>query len=83
MKDKIIDINELSDSRELLETREAPGIRWFIFALCNIIAFFLIFSNFFYIDEYSKQQFEIKTDSVESNVKSEDLVVTASEEGAS
>ena len=70
MKDKIIDINELSDSRELLETREAPGIRWFIFALCIIIASFLIFSNFFYIDEYSKQQFEIKTDSVESNVKS-------------
>ena len=70
MKDKIIDINELSDSRELLETREAPGIRWFIFALCIIIASFLIFSNFFNIDEYSKQQFEIKTDSVESNVKS-------------
>ncbi|MBO4863983.1 MAG: HlyD family efflux transporter periplasmic adaptor subunit [Eubacterium sp.] len=69
MKDKIIEINELSDSRELLETQEAPGIRWFIFALCIIIASFLIFSNFFNIDEYSKQQFEIKTDSVESNVK--------------
>lgn len=70
MRDKIIEISELSDSRELMESREAPGIRWFIFVLCIILISFLVFANYFYIDVYSRQEFEIKTDSVESTVKS-------------
>lgn len=33
MKGIVIDLKDITDSREVMESKESPGIRWFIYIL--------------------------------------------------
>ncbi|WP_124098834.1 HlyD family efflux transporter periplasmic adaptor subunit [Ruminococcus sp. Marseille-P6503] len=70
MKGIVIDINDITDSREVMESKESPKIRWFIYILIIIIAAAVIFACFFEIDEYTKATGEIKTQKASSSVMS-------------
>lgn len=68
MKGITVDISEISDSREVMESKESPKIQWFIYILLIFILCGVIFACFFEIDEYSKISGEIKTFSASSSV---------------
>ncbi len=61
MKGIILDINEITDSREIMESKEPPRICWFIYILLFILVSAVILSCFFELDEYSKVTGEVKT----------------------
>lgn len=68
MKGIVFDIKDITDSREVMESKEPPKIRWFIYILLIVIAAAIIFSCFFEIDEYTKVTGEIKTQKASSSV---------------
>lgn len=68
MKGIVFDIKDITDSREVMESKEPPKIRWFIYILLIVIAAAIIFSCFFEIDEYTKVTGEIKTQKASSFV---------------
>jgi len=68
LKGIIIDLKDITDSREVMESKESPKIRWFIYILLIVIAAAIVFSCFFEIDEYTKVTGEIKTLDASSSV---------------
>lgn len=68
MKGVIIDLKDISDSREVMESKESPKIRWFIYILLAVIITAIIFACVFKIDEYSRIRGEIKTQTATSSV---------------
>lgn len=68
MKGIIIDLKDISDSREVMESKESPKISWFIYILLAVIITAIIFSCVFRIDEYSRVRGEIKTQTAASSV---------------
>lgn len=68
MKGIVIDLKDLSDSREMMESEESPKIRWFIYILLAVIITAIVFSCVFKIDEYSRINGEIKTQDAASSV---------------
>lgn len=61
MKGITMELKDISDSREIMESREAPGIRYFIYILSLLIVLAIVFSCFFEIDNYTRINGEIKT----------------------
>ena len=70
MKEIILDIKDITDSREVMESKEAPKIRWFIYILSIAVAAAVIFACFFEVDEYTKITGEIRTQKASSTVTS-------------
>lgn len=70
MKGVELKLEELTDSREVMESKESPKIRWFILIFTIIIVTALAFSCIFEIDEYVTVNGEIKTEDVSGNVTS-------------
>lgn len=68
MKGIVFDIKDITDSREVMESKEPPKIRWFIYILLIVIAAAIIFACFFEIDEYTTVTGEIKTQKASSSV---------------
>ncbi|MDE6426554.1 MAG: HlyD family efflux transporter periplasmic adaptor subunit [Ruminococcus sp.] len=68
MKEIVIDLKDISDSREMMESKESPKIRWFIYILLAAVITALIFACIFKIDEYSRVTGEIKTQEASSSV---------------
>ena len=68
MKGIVIDLKDISDSREMMESEESPKIRWFIYILLTAVVVAVIFSYIFRIDEYSRVNGEIKTQEAASSV---------------
>ena len=68
MKGIVIDLKDISDSREMMESEESPKIRWFIYILLTAVVAAVIFSYIFRIDEYSRVNGEIKTQEAASSV---------------
>jgi HlyD family secretion protein len=65
-----IKLEDLTDSREVMESKESPKIRWFIIILTALIVIALLFSCFFKMDEYVTVNGEIKTEDVSGNITS-------------
>lgn len=70
MKGIVIDLKDITDSREVMESKESPKIAYFIYILLAVIVTAIIFACVFKIDEYSKVRGEIKTQTVSSSVLS-------------
>ncbi len=68
MKGIIIDLKDITDSREVMESKESPKISWFIYIMLAVIISAIIFSCVFKIDEYSRVRGEIKTQTAASSV---------------
>ena len=68
MKGIVLDIKDITDSREVMESKESPKIRWFIYILLIVIAVAIVFACFFEVDEYTKVNGEIKTLDASSSV---------------
>lgn len=68
MKSIIVSMDELSDSREMMEKKEPSSIRWFIIIISFAVVVAFIIANFFEIDEYVKASGEIKTVNISSTV---------------
>lgn len=68
MKGIVVDLKDMSDSREVLESKEAPGIRWFIYILLTVLVAAIIFACVFEVDECVRVQGEIKSADAESSV---------------
>lgn len=68
MKGIVIDLKDITDSREVMESKESPKIAYFIYILLAVIVTAIIFSCVFKIDEYSRVRGEIKTQTVSSSV---------------
>ena len=68
MKGIVIDLKDISDSREVMESKESPKIRWFIYILLAAVIAFVVFSCFFKIDVFSRVNGEIKTQEAASSV---------------
>lgn len=60
MRNELIDIAELSDSREVMAQKTPPSIRWFIVIVAVIVAVALVFANFGEIDTYVKASGEVR-----------------------
>lgn len=61
MKGIVLDLKDITDSREVMESKESPKIRCFIYILLAVIISAVVFACFFEIDEYTKVSGEIKT----------------------
>jgi len=61
MKGIVIDLKDISYSREMMESKESPKIRWFIYILLAAVVAGLILACIFKIDEFSRVNGEIKT----------------------
>lgn len=70
MKGIELKLEELTDSREVMESKEPPKIRWFILIFSIFIIIVLAFSCIFEIDEYVTVNGEIKTEEVSANITS-------------
>lgn len=70
MKGIVVDLKDISDSREVMESKESPKIRWFIYILLIVVVTTIIFACFFRIDEYIKVTGEVKTQEAASSVLS-------------
>lgn len=70
MKGVELKLEEISDSREVMESKESPKIRWFILIFTLLIIVALVFSCVFEIDEYVTVNGEIKTEAVSGNITS-------------
>ena len=68
MKAIVIDLKDLSDSREMMESKESPQIRWFIYILLTVFIVAAVFSYIFQIDEFTRVNGEIKTQEAASSV---------------
>ena len=68
MKGIVINLEELSDSRELMESKEPPKIRWFIYILALAVIVALIVSWFLEVDEYVRVAGEVRTAEISSDV---------------
>lgn len=68
MKGIIIDLKDITDSREVMESKESPKISWFIYILLTVIITAIIFACVLKIDEYSRVRGEIKTQTAASSV---------------
>lgn len=68
MKGIVIDLKDISDSREMMESRESPKISWFIYILLAALVTALILACLFDIDEYTRVNGEIKTQEAASSV---------------
>lgn len=68
MKGIVLDLKEISDSREVMESKEPPKIRWFIYIILIIVACAIVFACFFEIDEYIKVSGEIRTADASSSI---------------
>ena len=68
MKGVVLDMKDLTDSRELMERREPPKIRWFVYILLVALIVALLFSWFFEIDDFVKATGEVKTADVSSDI---------------
>ena len=44
MKGIVIDLKDISDSREMMESEESPKIRWFIYILLAAVVAAVIFA---------------------------------------
>lgn len=53
MKAVISDLSEMTDSRQLMESKPIPAFAWFIYILLSLIVTALIWSYFGTIDEYT------------------------------
>lgn len=51
-KGLIIDLNDMTDSREAMESKEPKAMKIILYLICFIITAFLLFCYFFKIDEY-------------------------------
>ncbi len=69
MRDEIIDINELSDSREVMMKKSPRAISAFISIVAVILATALVWSYFGRIDTYVTASGEVRTDDPVSTVK--------------
>lgn len=72
MKEEFKNINEMSDSRELLEARPNPIIPLFIYLIIAILALALIWSYFGEMDEVVKANGVIRTNEIESTVRNQE-----------
>lgn len=70
MKGIVLDLKDISDSREVMESKEAPGIRWFIYIVLAVFIAALGFSFFSEVDEYSRVTGEVRTASAAGSVMS-------------
>lgn len=70
MKGIVLDLKDITDSREVMESKESPKIRWFIYIIVAVIIIAIVFSCFFDVDEYSRVTGEIKTSNAVSSVTS-------------
>lgn len=68
MKGIVIDLKDITDSREVMESKESPGIRWFIYILMATIIVAVALACTFEVDEYTKVTGEIKTIDAASSV---------------
>lgn len=68
MKGIVIDLKDITDSREMMESEESPKIRWFIYILLAAVVAAVIFAFIFRIDEFSRVNGEIKTQEAASSV---------------
>ena len=68
MRGITMDLKDISDSREVMESRESPKISIFIYSVLGILLIAVIFACCFEIDEYSRVTGEIKTQSASSFV---------------
>lgn len=68
MKGVIIDLKDISDSREVMESKEPPKIRWFIYIISIVVLCAVIILCCFEIDEYSKVSGEIRTADASSSI---------------
>lgn len=68
MKGIVIDLKDISDSREMMESKESPKISWFIYILLAALVTALILACLFDIDEYTRVNGEIKTQEAASSV---------------
>lgn len=68
MKGVIIDLKDISDSREVMESKEPPKISWFIYIMLAVVITAIVFACVFRIDEYSRVSGEIKTQTAVSSV---------------
>lgn len=60
MRNELIDIADLSDSREVMAQKTPPAIRWFISIVALAVVVALIFANFGELDTYVKASGEIR-----------------------
>lgn len=68
MKGIVLNIKDLTDSREVLESKEPPKIRWFIYILLAVMICAVLLACVFEIDEYTRVAGEIKTFNASSSV---------------
>ena len=68
MKGIVIDLKDITDSREVMESKESPSIRWFIYILTFAIIVAVALACTFEVDEYTKVTGEIKTIDAASSV---------------
>ena len=68
MKGIILDLNDISDSREVMESKESPKIRWFIYILCTFVIAAIVAMCFFKIDQYTNITGEVKTNESASSI---------------
>ncbi len=68
MKGIVIELKDITDSREMMESKESPKIRWFIYILLAAIVSGIIIACIFRIDVYSRVSGEIKTQDAASSV---------------
>lgn len=61
-------MKDLSDSREVMESKESPKISWFVYILFIFIILAIVFASIFEIDEYIKVNGEIKTLDASSSI---------------
>lgn len=70
MKGIVIDLKDISDSRELMESKESPKIRWFIYIMTAAVVTALILSCILKMDVYFRVRGEVKTQDAVSSVVS-------------
>ncbi|MBE6852197.1 MAG: HlyD family efflux transporter periplasmic adaptor subunit [Ruminococcus sp.] len=68
MKGIVLELKDISDSREVMESKETPGISRFIYILLIMLLCAVLFACLFEIDDYSRVSGEIKTQDATSNV---------------
>lgn len=71
MREDIKNLNELSDSRELLEARPNPMIAWFIYLLLIIFVSAILWTCFGEVDEVVKADGVVRTNETVSTVRNE------------
>lgn len=68
MKGIVLELKDISDSREVMESKEPPRIRWFIYIMTVAVICAVVLLCCFEIDEYSKVSGELRTADASSSV---------------